>query len=55
MKNWLSGFAYRIEQLDYWYLYVLGGIATGTIALATIVVKTLRSSLINPIESIRNE
>lgn len=55
IRKWLGGYAYRIEILDHWYVFVIGGIATILIALVTVSVKTYRAAVSDPTESIRNE
>ncbi|MEM9324106.1 MAG: ABC transporter permease [Bacteroidota bacterium] len=55
ISNWLKDFAYRILILDYWYAFLLGGIAATAIALFTVTLKTFQSAAANPTESIRNE
>ncbi len=55
IQQWLGGFAYRIEIMDYWYVFLIGGFATVLIALATVSFKTYRAAVSDPTESIRNE
>ncbi|NER13028.1 FtsX-like permease family protein [Leptobacterium flavescens] len=52
-KNWLSGFAYRIE-LHPWY-FVLAGIITLSIALITISTQAIRAAHKNPVDALREE
>lgn len=55
ISNWLTGYAYRIEMFDHWYVFVLGGLAAAFIALVTVTFKTYRAAISDPTESIRNE
>ncbi len=55
IHHWLGGFAYRIEILDYWYVFIAGGVVTVFIALVTVSFKTYRAAVSDPTESIRNE
>jgi putative ABC transport system permease protein len=55
IRSWLGEYAYRIEPLDYWYVFVAGGLATVFIALITVSIKTYRAAISDPTESIRNE
>lgn len=55
MKEWLGNYAYRIEVLNHWYVFLLGGIITVLIALITVSIKTYRAAIADPTESIRNE
>ncbi|WP_436515910.1 ABC transporter permease [Ekhidna sp. To15] len=55
IQKWLGGYAYRIDVMDHWYTFALGGAATIFIALITVSVKTYRAAISDPTESIRNE
>ncbi len=55
IRKWLGGYAYRIEVIDHWYTFAIGGITTVLIALITVSVKTYRAAISDPTESIRNE
>ena len=55
MNQWLDSFAYRIQMIDFWYVFFLGGIIAVLIALLTVILKTRQSAIANPTESIRNE
>jgi len=50
-QRWLSGFAYKIE-LKIWY-FLMTGIITLFIALATVSVQAIRAANKNPIDSLR--
>lgn len=51
--NWLNNFAYTI-QLEWWF-FALAGIAALLIAWFTIGFQTLKASLANPVDCLRNE
>jgi ABC-type antimicrobial peptide transport system permease subunit len=53
VKEWLSNYEYRIEIA--WWIFILAGSITLTIALLTIGVQSIRSALSNPVDSIRIE
>jgi len=53
MKNWLEGFAYRIE-ID-WWVFVIAGIAAIVIALLTVSFQAVKAALANPVKSLRTE
>ncbi len=53
MKQWLGNFAYRIHIKP--GLFILAGILTLFIALATISFQTFRAAIANPVDSLRNE
>lgn len=51
--KWLQGYAYQID-LRLWF-FILAGVLTVVIALATISIKTIKAALQNPIKSLRTE
>jgi putative ABC transport system permease protein len=53
MNKWLEGFAYRASIP--WWIFGLTGAAAVFIALATVSVQSLRSAIVNPINSLRSE
>lgn len=55
ISQWLSEFAYRIEIIEHWYIFGVGGVTAVAVALITVTFKTYRAAVSNPTESIRNE
>ena len=55
IDGWLDGFAYRINLGSHLHLFLLSGLLTGVVAIATITLKTYKAAVSNPIESIRYE
>ena len=53
MWKWLQGFAYRID-LEFW-IFFLSGIMALFIALLTVVSKSLRAAITNPVNALRYE
>ena len=53
MDKWLESFAYHIV-LEFW-VFILAGITALLIAMFTISLKSIRSALANPVDSLRNE
>ncbi|MEM9078803.1 MAG: FtsX-like permease family protein [Bacteroidota bacterium] len=53
MRDWLSQFAYRIDVG--WTVFVVAGILTILIALATVSFQALKAANTNPIKSLRTE
>ncbi|MFK7774144.1 MAG: ABC transporter permease [Saprospiraceae bacterium] len=53
MNNWLNSFAYHIE-MDYW-MFALTGVFTIGIAFITVASQSLKSALMNPVDTIKNE
>lgn len=55
IDGWLDGFAYRIDLSRNLHLFLLSGVVTGVVAIASITLKTYKAAVSNPIESIRYE
>ena len=52
-SNWLQGFAYRVEIG--WWVYLMGGAMALILAFLTISSQSVKVSMINPVESLRDE
>lgn len=52
-KNWLDGFAYKID-LEWWF-FIGAGILTLVIALLTVSFQSIKAALMNPVNSLRSE
>ena len=53
MQQWLNGFPYRITVSS--WIFVLAGLLTVAIALATISVQAIKAAMSNPVKSLRTE
>ncbi|WP_353719049.1 ABC transporter permease [Dyadobacter sp. 676] len=53
MKNWLQDFAYHTEIK--WWVFLLAGVLSVTIALCTVSFQSIRAALTNPVKSLRSE
>jgi len=53
MSKWLQGFAYRIDI--HWWVFVLAGVLTLLIALATVGLQAIKAAIANPVDSLRTE
>jgi putative ABC transport system permease protein len=53
MYAWLQGFSYHIHIS--WWIFILAGLLTGLIALATVSSQAIRAALANPVKSLRTE
>lgn len=51
--NWLNNFAYTIE-LEWWF-FALAGLSALLIAWLTVGFQTLKASMVNPVDCLRNE
>ncbi|MEP2024821.1 MAG: ABC transporter permease [Reichenbachiella sp.] len=55
IQLWLENFAYRIELIDAWSIFLLGAVLALLLALVTIFIRSVRSANANPTESLRYE
>src|SRR5699024_2396518 len=53
MHKWLENFAYRIEIK--WWMFLVTALATIVIALVTVSYRAIKTALINPVKSLRDE
>ncbi|MEP6846194.1 MAG: FtsX-like permease family protein, partial [Panacibacter sp.] len=53
MHNWLQDFAYRIDIS--WWIFIIAGLASVFIALATISFQAIKAAIANPVKSLRTE
>jgi putative ABC transport system permease protein len=53
MHSWLQDFAYRVHLS--WWIFALAGILAFIIAAVTISLQTIKASVANPVNSLRNE
>ncbi len=53
MNGWLQNFAYHVEIT--WFMFGTGVMVTFFIALATVSYRSVRASVANPIDALRNE
>lgn len=55
IQKWLENFAYRIDMVDSWTIFLLGALSALVLALMTIFVRSLNAARSNPTESLRYE
>jgi len=53
MKQWLEGFAYRIDLSV--GVFLIAGIITVFIAWVTVSFQTIKAAIINPVKSLKSE
>ena len=53
VNKWLQGFAYRIDLA--WWIFALAGLLALAIALLTVSFQAIKTSLANPVKSLRAE
>jgi putative ABC transport system permease protein len=53
LDDWLRDFAYRIDIN--WWVFVLAGAATLSIALVTVSFQAIKAAIANPVKSLRTE
>lgn len=55
MGQWLGSFAYRIEMLDTWVSFVIGGALALVVAWLTVSYHSIRAAVANPVKNLRTE
>ncbi|MEC7753580.1 ABC transporter permease [Roseivirga sp. UBA1976] len=55
MGQWLGSFAYRIEMLDTWVSFVIGGTLALVVAWLTVSYHSIRAAVANPVKNLRTE
>jgi putative ABC transport system permease protein len=53
MNQWLQKFEYRITLS--WWMFVMAGLITVFIAIATVSYQAIKAALANPVKSLRSE
>lgn len=53
MNKWLQDYVYRIDIS--WWVFIIGGVASIIIALATVSFQAIKAAMTNPVKSLRNE
>ncbi|AUD03393.1 ABC transporter permease [Spirosoma pollinicola] len=53
MNQWLQDFAYKIDIA--WWIFVLAGVLSVSIALLTVSFQSVKAALVNPVKSLRSE
>ncbi|KYG75240.1 FtsX-like permease family protein [Roseivirga spongicola] len=55
MGQWLGSFAYRIEMVDTWISFILGGALALVVAWLTVSYHSIRAAIANPVKNLRTE
>jgi putative ABC transport system permease protein len=55
VDRWLRSFAYRIEVLDYLWIFVVSGLLALVIALLTVLYQAYRAATKDPVEAVKWE
>ncbi|HEY4967465.1 MAG TPA: FtsX-like permease family protein, partial [Puia sp.] len=53
MHQWLLDYAFRIDIG--WWIFVVGGLTSILVALATVSYRAIRAAVVNPVNSLRSE
>ena len=53
MQKWLQAFAYRINIP--WWTFAVTGLATLFVAMVTVSLQAIKTAMVNPVNSLRNE
>ena len=52
-NNWLQNYAYRVDIS--WWIFILAGVTTISIALITVSFQSIKAATANPVKSLRTE
>jgi putative ABC transport system permease protein len=55
VDNWLTTFAYRIELLDYFWIFLVSGLIALAIALLTVIYQAYIAATKDPVEAVKWE
>lgn len=55
MSQWLESFAYRINMMDTWVSFVIGGIVSLAVAWITVSYHSIKAAMSNPVKNLRTE
>lgn len=55
MGQWLGSFAYRIEMIDTWVSFLIGGSVALVVAWITVSYHSIRAAVANPVKNLRTE
>lgn len=55
ISQWMQNFAFRISLLNYWWVFVAGGLVALLVGAITIVAQALKAARTNPVEALRYE
>ncbi|MBO3700126.1 ABC transporter permease [Roseivirga sp. E12] len=55
MGQWLEGFAYRINMIDTWISFVIGGVVSLAVAWLTVSYHSIKAAMSNPVKNLRTE
>jgi putative ABC transport system permease protein len=55
VDNWLTSFAYRIEVLDYLWIFVMSGLIALVIALLTVLYQAYHAATRDPVDAVKWE
>ena len=55
VSDWLGNFAYSIEIIDYWWIFVVSTLLSIFIAVLTVTYQAIKAALTNPVDAIKYE
>ncbi|OEK03947.1 hypothetical protein BFP97_19230 [Roseivirga sp. 4D4] len=55
MGQWLESFAYRINMMDTWISFVIGGVVSLAVAWVTVSYHSIKAAMSNPVKNLRTE
>ena len=55
LERWLQAFAFRINILNEWYIFLLAATLSIAIAILTVLYQALKASNANPVDALKYE
>lgn len=55
MNDWLGNFAYSIDIMEHWWIFILSALLSVAVAILTISWQALKAALTNPVDAIKYE
>ncbi len=53
--EWIQNFAFRINILNYWWVFIAGGLTALLVGAMTIIAQAIKAARTNPVEALRYE
>jgi len=55
MNDWLGNFAYSINLIEYWWIFIVSALLAIIIAILTVTYQAVKAALANPVEAMKYE
>ncbi len=55
MSDWLGNFAYSINLVEYWWIFIVSALMAIIIAILTVTYQAIKAAIANPVEAMKYE